>query len=144
MSIPESLLEIKEYQGPGYLPLVDYSAWRVAVLNYIDELLPENLNNMQRHDETDEVFVLLAGRCTLFIGEGQSRVEKIHAEDMQPYKVYNIKKGTWHTHTLSPDGRVLIVENRDTNKGNSPLITLSTEQQEALVELTETAWKGKK
>jgi len=31
------------------------------MLNYIDELLPERLATMQRHGETDEVFVLLRG-----------------------------------------------------------------------------------
>ena len=64
------LLDITEYTGEGYLPLIAYGAWRVAILNYIDELLPENIGKMQRHDNTDEVFVLLKGRCILFVAEG--------------------------------------------------------------------------
>ena len=70
MEIPKTLLEIRSYTGEGYLPLIDFGAWRVAILRYIDELLPERLTHMQRHDETDEVFVLLAGRCILYLGEG--------------------------------------------------------------------------
>ena len=45
--IPETLLEIHDYNGEGYRPLIDYGAWRVAILNYIDELLPENIGKMQ-------------------------------------------------------------------------------------------------
>ena len=47
---------------------------------------------MQRHNETDEVFVLLCGRCILFIGEGDEKVKAVHAQDMQPFKIYNVKK----------------------------------------------------
>ena len=98
--IDRQLLDITEYTGEGYVPLIVYGAWRVAILNTIDELLPENIGKVQRHDNTDEVFVLLQGRCILFVGEGTDRVEEIHAVDMQPLKLYNIKRGTWHTHTL--------------------------------------------
>jgi hypothetical protein len=141
MSIPETLLEICEYSGPGYLPLIDYGAWRVAILRYIDALLPQNLGKMQRHDETDEVFVLLAGRCILFIGEGEERVTQIYAQDMQPLKLYNVKRGCWHTHTLNESASVLIVENQDTASRNSPEIPLDTTQRERIIELTRQLWK---
>ncbi len=140
MPIPEALLEIRRYDGEGYLPLIDYGAWRVAILRSIDELLPQNLGKMQRHDETDEVFVLLAGRCILFIGEGKERVTEIHAQDMEPLKLYNVKRGCWHTHTLSHDATVLIVENRDTAVSNSPEILLGTQQKVRIIELTRQLW----
>ncbi len=140
--IDESLLEICDYVGEGYRPLIDYGEWRVAVLRYIDELLPQNISKMQRHDQTDEVFVLLNGRCILFIAEGTDRVGKIHAQDMQPLKLYNIKRGTWHTHTLDQDATVLIVENRDTGPINSPEITLTAEQRQRLVQLTRQTWNS--
>jgi len=137
----ESLLQITEYTGEGYLPLVDYQSWRIAILRYIDELLPQSIDKMQRHDETDEVFVLLAGRCILFLGEGGDHISEIHAQDMQPLKLYNVKKGCWHSHTLSPDATVLIVENRDTASHNSPEIMLDANQRAQLIELTGLTWK---
>ncbi len=140
--IPESLLEIHDYNGQGYYPLVDYAGWRVAILRFIDELQPHKIGKMQMHTQTDEVFVLLQGRCILFIGEGEDQIHTIYAKDMQPLKVYNIRRNSWHTHTLSENATVLIVENRDTNMDNSPEITLSSEQRMQLVSLTETAWKG--
>lgn len=140
MPVPETLLEIREHNSVGYLPLIDYGAWRVAILRFIDELLPQNLGAMQRHDETDEVFVVLAGRCILFIGEGQERISAIHAQDMEPLKLYNVKRGCWHTHTLSADASVLIVENRDTTSHNSPQIPLDKNKRERIIELTRQLW----
>jgi hypothetical protein len=143
MSIPESLLEIREYNGAGYQPLVDYDAWRVAILRYIDELAPQDITKMQRHHETDEVFVLLSGRCILFLGEGNEHVSTVHAQDMEPLKLYNVRRRCWHTHTLSKDATVLIVENRDTSSSNSSEIPLNDEQHKRLIELTSKLWKSK-
>lgn len=133
MPIGEHLLQVREHSADGYRPLVDFNTWRVAVLNYSADLLPENLNRMQRHDETDEVFVLLRGRCMLFVGEGDETVTAIHAQEMQPRQIYNVRRAVWHTHTLSPDAMVLIVENRDTTYDNSPFCALTPIQQEQIV-----------
>lgn len=140
-TIPDHLLEISEYTGEGYRPLIDHEQWRVAILRYIDELLPENIGKMQRHVETDEVFVLLSGRCILFLGEGEESIGAIHAQAMQTLKLYNVKRGAWHTHTLSQDATVLIVENRDTAASNSPEITLTAAQREQIIQLTQILWK---
>lgn len=140
MTIPETYLEIHQYLDKGYKPLVDYGEWRVAVLRYIDELLPQNIDNMQRHDETDEVFVLLEGRCILFIGEGHEQITKIHAQDMKPLILYNVKRSCWHTHTLSQDATILIIENRNTAEHNSPVIKLNSKQRADLVRLTRNLW----
>jgi mannose-6-phosphate isomerase-like protein (cupin superfamily) len=137
-----SLIEILEYHGPGYKPLMAFGAWRVAVLNYIAELLPAHLDKMQRHDLTDEIFVLLQGRCILFLGEGRQGVERIHAVDLQPGKAYNVRQGVWHTHTLAPGAEVLIVENDDTAAANSPSAPLSPAQTAEIVALTRAAWQA--
>ena len=91
--IDETLLKVDTFDGIGYQPIVDFESWRVAFLRYHPELLPENITEMQRHDETDEVFVLLEGQCILLVGEGQDEVETIFAVDMQPYQIYNVKRG---------------------------------------------------
>jgi hypothetical protein len=140
MLISEKLLEIRDYTDEGYRPVVDYEAWRVAVLNFSDDLLPENLTRMQRHNETDEVFVLLRGRCILFLGEGDKEITSIHAEDMSLFKIYNVKKAAWHTHTLSRDAMVLIVENRDTTFDNSPFCNLTGMFQKTICNLTKGLW----
>jgi len=139
--IDERLLEIRSHDGFGYQPLVDYDKWRVAVLRYSDEMLPERIFTMQRHNETEEVFVLLEGRCILFLGKGKETVESITAVDMVPRKLYNVKRGVWHSLTLSKDASVLIVENRDTTIKNSPKIFLDDDQRQQIVNITNEFWQ---
>ncbi|MFW5801645.1 MAG: hypothetical protein ACOCVC_06405 [Spirochaeta sp.] len=132
---PESLLRIAEYTDDGYRPLVDFNGWRVAVLNYHDELLPHNLQDLQRHDETDEVFVLVSGRCLLYTGEGETEIGRIYGTDLQPGIVYTVTRGTWHSHTLSRDARVIIVENTDTGEHNSPRCPLTPQNRNELLQI---------
>jgi len=130
------LIDIEEYNESGYKPIIDYGEWRVAVLNYCDELLPKNIDKMQKHNQTDEVFVLLKGECLLFLAEGDQKIDKIYAQKMKPYKMYNIKKSVWHTHTLSRNAMVLIVENKNTCLNNSPEQKLNEKQRNKLMMLS--------
>lgn len=125
-------------QARGYLPLIDFQTWRVAVLTDCQDLEVENLKTMQRHDQTDEVFVLLEGRCILFETEGPGQA--VRALNMEPFVAYNVKRGTYHTHTLTPGSRVLIVENQDTGDHNSPLFTMTDDQRAEIAGLTAELW----
>lgn len=138
--IPENLLEVRTHEGPDYMPLIDYQSWRVALMNHTPDLAAERIRRMQKHTETDEVFVLLAGRCILFLGGNGEGVGKVQAVDMQPFMLYNIKRGTWHSHTFSPEARVLIVENRETVEANSPFAPLDADQRAEVVRLTGELW----
>jgi len=85
--------------------------------------------------------VLLVGRCILFLGEGDESVTRVHAVDMKPNRLYNVRKGAWHSHTFSEDAQVLIVENRDTVEYNSPFVSLTYSQCEEIVRLTKELWR---
>lgn len=139
-SIPASLLEIRTHREAAFRPLVDFGAWRVAVLNFSEDQRPRNLTRLQRHDETDEVFVLLRGRCLLFVAEGREAVGAIHVADLEPLTVYNVKRGTWHAHALSGDASVLVVENRATTFDNSPFCALTAAQTADLVATAARLW----
>lgn len=141
MPIPENLLETREYSGDGYKPVVDYEKWRVALLNSLNESPPEKIKEMEKHNETDEVFVLLNERAILFLGEGNDGVTKIHAVDMEPFKIYNVKKSVWHTITMVKGTKILIVENSDTASQNSSYCKLSEEQRKTIINLTKKLWK---
>jgi len=129
----EKMLEVREFSGPGYLPVIDFSTWRVAILNYIDEIHPEQITRMERHNQTDEVFVLIKGLGILFLGEGDQRVEQIHTQVLEPGKIYNVKCGVWHAVVLSRDGSVLIVENRNTSTENSSYFLIDSQQHNLIV-----------
>lgn len=125
--IKKELLEVYSYQGDGFKPLVVYKSWRVAILNFTNELEPENINRVERHPETDEVFVLTRGMGVLFVGEGEPEIMKLYPQVMEQDVIYNVKPHTWHTIELSRDASVLIVENADTGENNSEYCDLLPE-----------------
>ena len=104
-------IAIYDHATAGYEATMNYGEWRVALMNYIDELA--KLNKYERHLETDEVFVLLEGRATLVVGENREE------HQMERFRIYNVKRGVWHGIVYSPDARVLIVENHNTSDENS-------------------------
>jgi hypothetical protein len=125
-------IDVTAYEGIGYRPMIAYEGWRVAILRYIDELEIQNLAKMQKHNETDEVFVLLEGNCTLFVGGKGNQINDIDGIAMEPLKLYNVKRGVWHTHTLDKKATVLIIENEDTSDDNSPSLLMNEVQLEKL------------
>ncbi len=132
----EQLLETRTYTAPGYQPVIDFGQWRVAILNYLDEIHPARIDSMERHNETDEVFVLIRGQGILFLGQGTDGVEQVHSQVLEPEKIYNVKRGVWHTVVLSKDGSVLIVENRDTCRENSNYSPLEAEHRQQILSIT--------
>jgi len=128
-AIDERLLEVRAYTGPGYKPLVDFGAWRVAVLNYLEANQPHLIDRFERHMETDEVFVLLQGHAVLLIGEGDDEVERVFFQPMEMGRVYNIKARTWHSAVLSKEVSLLVVENQDTGENNTCFTQISSSQR---------------
>lgn len=108
-----SQLEVAEYGGPGYKPLVDFGGWRVAVANYMPNLELSRLDFLERHLETDEVFVLLQGKGGLLVGKERMQFP------LEPGKVCNVKKGVWHRVYMTSGAKILIVENTDTGPHNT-------------------------
>lgn len=123
-----------EFLGEGYQTMIAYGGWRVAILRFLDELLPERIQSMERHCETDEVFVLLKGRGSLLLGGNGSAPENVIFYGLDPHKLYNVKRNVWHNILLSQDASVLIVENRDTCEENSQSCDLSPEHCLQIIE----------
>ena len=132
LSSLSSLLEIKGFDGFGYVPLVRFGTWRVAALRYLDEISPERINSMERHNATDEVFVLVKGVGMLALGGNKDSVEEIQTVAMKIGEVYSIKMNCWHNIILSEDAHVIIIENDDTGDVNSEHCLLSTHLQKSL------------
>lgn len=118
--------DIYDFNGIGYEKLFHHRDWRVAVLNYIEELEIDQLKYMEAHQLTDEVFVLLEGSCHLFFAEVQDHeIKSVCALSLEKHKVYKIPAGIFHTHTLSHDAKLLIIEEENTSDDNSPRIYLT-------------------
>lgn len=129
------LIEMYEYNQNGYAKLMNYKEWRVAMLNFSDELLLENINYVEAHNETDEVFVLLEGSCKMILMEFDNKnLKEIEVVELEKNKIYNVPKDIHHSHVLSKDAKVLIIEQEDTNDENSNRVYLTEEIKKILIE----------
>jgi ureidoglycolate hydrolase len=133
----ESMLEMKQYVGEGYQPLIAFGSWRVAILRWEHSLIPVKIEFMERHTQTDEVFVLMEGQATLILGGRQATVEGVFPQAMESGILYNVKQNAWHTVILSQDASILIVEESDTGQENTEFCHLSGGFRKEIMELGE-------
>ncbi len=121
-------VEILNWKGQGFRPLVEFESWVVALMNWEQRFDPTGVGDIERHTETDEVFVLTHGKSILFI----VTEDGLQAIDMEPGVIYNVTKGTWHSVIGKKDTTWLIVESTNTTSQNTDHRSL-TEQE--IVEL---------
>ena len=131
----ERFLQIREFQGDGFQPLIYFGGWRVAILRFEEDTRAEGIATMERHTETDEVFVLTRGKGVLLIGGDGAKVDGVSPAPMEPGKIYNVRCNVWHAILLSRDASILIVENHDTGSGNSEYMQLTRQQCAQIVDI---------
>lgn len=113
--------EVYDYNDDGFKALMYYGGWRVAVINYAERFDEKNFEKLERHLETDEVFILIDGRATLVLGTECTLLP------MEKGKIYNIKKYGWHAIFVDkshPETKVIVVENADTSKDNTEYLSI--------------------
>ncbi len=123
-------VEVFDWKGVGYQPLVFSESWQVALLNWEPCFDLEKLGEIERHNQTDEVFVLVNGKAVLFTIDAQ---EILHIEEMQPNVIYNVTRGSWHNLISTRDATWIIVENRDTHLGDTEIRQLNLEEQQLIL-----------
>ncbi len=123
------MLEVYEWSGVGFEPLVFTDGWQAALLNWEPLFDRANLDEIERHDHTDEVFVLLRGQAVIFT---RSDGGQLQAVEMQQGKIYNVPAGVWHNLVATCDVTFLIVENRDTHLHDTDIRPITSEELAAL------------
>jgi hypothetical protein len=122
-------LEIYEWEQQGYQPLVFSHDWQVALLNWKPAFELEKAGEIERHNQTDEVFVLVKGQAVLFTLSAEGEVLAV---EMTPHLVYNVTAGTWHNLIATRDASWVIVENRGTHLGDTELRRMTAGELAAL------------
>lgn len=123
-------MNILEYsfEGEGLNRVYENENWMVGIKNWKPANDITGIDCLERHNKTDEFFILLAGRCTLlFANEVNGKLE-IGAVEMQSGKVYNIPATLWHNTVTCKDTKMVLVERPDTSMDNSEILPLSAEQ----------------
>ncbi len=108
-------VEIREHNTEGYSRVIEYDSWTAALINYAPRFDEKNFEYVERHNKTDEVFILIEGEATLVVGE----TDDLQYINLERFKFYNVKKGAWHHVFLKENAKVIIVENSDTGKENT-------------------------
>lgn len=108
------MIDITEFNAEDFKVVTQYDGWKIGLLRYSDRF--SCFKVLERHTETDEVFVLLKGRAVVYLRDDDGNVQKYK---MKKCKVYNIHKNVWHHITVSRNATVLVVENSNTSKENT-------------------------
>lgn len=103
------MIDVYEFNGSGFTEMMRFEGWRIGFLRSAERF--STVEELERHNKTDEAFILLEGSAVLYTDDMQMEMEKC--------KIYNIKKGVWHHITVSEDATVMVVENSDTSGENS-------------------------
>jgi hypothetical protein len=116
----------------GYHPFLIREGWQVAQLNYTPDQDVHNIDRVEVHRHTDEVFVLLKGQAVL-IGAGfDGGPPEYQFHLMEQGVTYNIAMNAWHNIAMLPGSEVLIVESADTHIRDVEYRTLTDNQKEDL------------
>lgn len=122
--------------GEGLSRVYENDRWMVAVKNWKPANDIEGIDCLERHNETDELFILLAGRCVLLSGVRSSGGgTEFEAVSMEPGRLYKIPRGLWHNTVTRKDTKLLLVEAPETSMANSEVLPLDEAERAAAREL---------
>ena len=116
------------FEGEGMTRVFENAKWMVGIKNWKPMNDIANINCLERHNETDELFILLKGRCTLLFANETENGLKIEAVEMEPLKVYNIPRSLWHNTVTEHDTKLALIEDSTTGSANSDNLDLTAEQ----------------
>jgi mannose-6-phosphate isomerase-like protein (cupin superfamily) len=123
-------LETYSWDGEGYKPLVFTMQWMAALLNWEPIFDPMMMSEIERHNHSDEVFVLLQGRAIMFTQ--LDGAEEFNLVELEPEKIYNVPAGVWHNLLASRDFKFLIVENKGTDTEDTEIRKLNNSEIEVI------------
>ncbi|MDC3079141.1 hypothetical protein OA336_00120 [Flavobacteriaceae bacterium] len=125
----KSLIESYEVLEDGFHPFLIRDEWQVAQLNYMQDQNIENINKLDVHYETDEVFILLEGRAVLIAATFKDGTHIFELELMKQNITYNIPKNMWHNIAMDVGSKVLLVEKSNTHLSDFDHFNLDEEQR---------------
>ncbi|MEI6647145.1 MAG: hypothetical protein WCP12_14000 [bacterium] len=120
------------FPGAGFKPLLISAGWQVAQLNDCEELHSDTVSRIERHNASDEVFVLLRGHAILVTATQHAGQHQFELVQMEQGVTYNIPLGIWHTIITSPGMQVMIVEKNNTHLNDVTYYALTDEEREVL------------
>ncbi len=124
-----------EFSGEGMHRQYENEKWTVGIKNWKPANDITGIDMLERHNQTDELFVLLSGSCTLISAEETANGMVFDKVIMVPNKVYNIPMTLWHNTITTKEAKMILIEDSNTGESNSNFYKLSKKEIEAIQKL---------
>ena len=129
----ESLIRIFHYDAEGLEKSYNNDNWLVGIKNYKPANNVLLMDSVERHLQTDELFIPLTGGNRVVTMEADDL--RMQIQVMQVGCIYCIPKGVWHNVVMPEYGKIILIEQSDTCMDNSEVLMLSEMQKTDLYQL---------
>jgi mannose-6-phosphate isomerase-like protein (cupin superfamily) len=119
-----------EFAGEGMQRVYENKKWTVGIKNWKPANDITGIDCLERHNKTDELFVLTEGGCTLVYANETENGLNFSAVKMVPGKVFNIPASLWHNTITEKDTKMILIEDSNTSMENSDILKLDKYQIE--------------
>jgi hypothetical protein len=130
--VPARLVEIGRSFEQAYRPVLAFDGWKVAMLRYFEPFDATGLQRVERHWNTNEVFILTAGEADLIIFDGDDTPTTPYIVQMEPHVAYNVATSVWHHVIMSPDAHIVLFEREETGDATTDFAALDASTLEEL------------
>jgi hypothetical protein len=131
MEVTLQAIYSKRHDGEGLARVYENKAWMVGLKNYKPANDAGLFTEIERHRQSDELFLLLEGSCVLLSAFEERCSLRFEAQAMKTGALYVIPFSVWHTTITTPGARLALVEDPGTGAANSDVRVLSAEELEA-------------
>ena len=118
-----------EFTGEGMHRVYENEKWCVGIKNWKPANDVTGISNLERHNTTDEMFVLVEGHCTLIQADAQADGSlKFKPVYMEKGKLYVIPRSEWHNTITEKDTKMFLIEDSNCSGDNSDVRDLTPEE----------------
>lgn len=114
------MLISEKSQNGGFNVVSTNSCFKCAFIRHSGQYSFGEVHEMKRHNETDEIFVLLSGHAVIITFENDIFKETVLEKETS----YNVTKGTYHYLALDDEAVVFVTEKSDTSSENTDVFIL--------------------
>ena len=127
------MLEINTIENDGFNRFIWNDHFITAFITRSEAYSDGVIKLMKRHNDTDEVFVLLKGNATLYTREELGA--DCEVTRLLPLTAYTVKASTWHHLAVSEDGALFVTESGALDPKNTDTADVSGENIIAEIKL---------
>ncbi len=132
--VPNHLLHVGRSFEQTYKPVLEFDGWIVAMLRHCKSVSSALFHRVERHQTSNEVFILTAGRADLIVFDGDAQPTSGFVIPMELNVAYDIPRLVWHSVIMSPDGHIILIERSDTTDETTDYAELTAVQAAELAQ----------